>query len=186
MFVLSGQIQYQAYKFHAETLTNEIDFLRFTPSIYWQIAPDLSLFTLGQYGNFNDGNQELQSFSRLEKKLGSFSIAANLFTWNFESDLSETSGYFSPTDFIVYNGELGWEGKMFDETLNCKLSAAFGKQTLEGTTDNAWTYKALCGAKLLDNLELDLGYTNSNVRDRNTGNTNFSNQSVKGTLNIEL
>ena len=186
LFVLSAQAQYQAYKFNAEALENEIDFWRLTPSIYWQIIPNLSLFSLGQYGSFNDGNQELQSFSRLEKKLGSFSIAANLFTWNFESDLSETSGYFSPTDFLVYNGELGWKGTMFDETLDCKLSAAFGKQTLEGTTDNAWTYKALCGAQLLDNVELDLGYIYSNVRDRNTGSTNFDNQTIKGTLNIEL
>ncbi|MEM7594850.1 MAG: hypothetical protein AAF383_25700 [Cyanobacteria bacterium P01_A01_bin.83] len=186
LLVLSTQAQYQAYKFNAESLANEIDVWRFTPSIYWQIIPNLSLFTLGQYGTFNDGNQELQSFSRLEKKLGSFSVAANLFTWNFESDFSETSGYFSPTDFLVYNGELGWQGKMFDETLDCKLSAAFGKQTLEGTTDNAWMYKALCGAQLLDNVELDLGYTYSNVRDRNTGDTTFGNQSIKGTLNIEL
>ena len=186
LFVLSAQAQYQAYKFNAETLANEINVWRFTPSIYWQILPDLSLFTLGQYGTFNDSNQEWQSFSRLEKKLGSFSVAVNLFTWNFESDLSETGGYFSPLDFLVYNGELAWKGKMFDETLDCKLSAAFGKQTLEGTTDNAWTYKALCGAQLLDNVELDLGYTYSNVRDRNTGNTTFGNQSIKGTLNIEL
>ena len=186
LFVLSGQVRYQAYKFNAEALENEISSWRFTPSVYWQITPDLSLFSLGQYGNFNDGNQELQSFSRLEKKLGSFSVAANLFTWNFESDLSTQSGYFSPTDFLVYNGELGWQGTMFDEVLNCKLSAAFGKQTLEGTTDNAWTYKALCRAQLLDNLKLDLGYTYSNVRDRNTGHTSFGNQTIKGTLDIKL
>lgn len=186
LFVLSAQTQYQAYKFNAESLENEIDFWRFTPSIYWQIIPSLSLFTLGQYGTFNDNNREFQSFSRLEQKLGSFSVAANLFTWSFESDFSETSGYFSPSDFLVYNGELTWQGTMFDEILDCKLSAAFGKQRLAGTTDNAWTYKALCGAQFLDNVELDLGYIYSNVRDRNTGNTSFGNQSIKGTLNIEL
>jgi len=186
LFVLSGQAQYQAYKFNAETLENEIDFWRFTPSIYWQIQPNLSLFTLGQYGIFNDGNREFQSFSRLEKKLGSFSLAANLFTWGFEQDLSESSGYFSPPDFMVYNAELAWQGSMFDEVLDCKLSAAFGKQSVEGATDNAWTYKALCGAQLLDNVELDLGYTYSNVRDRSTGDTSFGNQSIKGKLNIEL
>ena len=186
LFVLSGQVQYRAYKFNAETLENEIDFWRFTPSIYWQITPSLSLFSLGQYGSFNDGNQELQSFSRLEKKLGSFSIAANLFTWDFEQDLSMESGYFSPSGFLVYNGELAWQGTMFDETLDCKLSAAYGKQTLNGTTDNAWTYKALCKAQLLPNAILDLGYTYSNLRDRNTGDTNFSNQTIKSTLNIEL
>ena len=186
LFVLSTQAQYQAYKFNAETLENEIDVWRFTPSIYWQIIPNLSLFTLGQYGTFNDSNQEFQSFSRLEQKLGSFSLAANLFTWAFAEDLSNESGYFSPPDFMVYNAELAWQGTMFDQTLDCKLSAAFGKQSVEGTTDNAWTYKALCGAKLLNNVELDLGYTYSNVRDRNTGNTTFGNQSIKGTLNIKL
>ena len=186
LFVVSAQAQYQAYKFNAESLENKINFWRFTPSIYWQIIPSLSLFTLGQYGTFNDSNQEWQSFSRLEKKLGSFSVAANLFTWSFERDLSKTSGYFSPPDFLVYNGELAWQGTMFDETLDCKLSAAFGKQRLAGTTDNAWTYKALCGAQLLDNVRLDLGYTYSNVRDRNTNDTSFGNQSIKGSLNIEL
>ncbi|MEM8828082.1 MAG: hypothetical protein AAGE96_01835 [Cyanobacteria bacterium P01_G01_bin.19] len=186
LFILSAQAQYQAYKFNAETLANEIDFWRITPSIYWQIIPNLSLFTLGQYGTFNDGNQELQSFSRLEKKIGSFSIAANLFTWAFTENLSDESGYFSPSDFMVYNAELAWQGKMFDETLDCKLSAAFGKQSVEGATDNAWTYKALCRANLLDNVELDLSYTYSNVRDRNTGNTSFGNQSIKGTLDIKL
>ena len=186
LFVLSGQVQYQAYKFNAETLENEIDFWRFTPSIYWQITPSLSLFSLGQYGSFNDGNRELQSFSRLEKKLGSFSIAANLFTWDFEQDLGSVSGYFSPSGFLVYNGELGWRGTMFDEVLDCKLSAAYGKQKLDGATDNAWTYQALCEAQLLPNVVLDLGYTYSNVRDRATGDTNFSNQTLKGSLDIEL
>ena len=186
LFVLSGQVQYQAYKFNAETLENEIDFWRFTPSIYWQIQPNLSLFTLGQYGIFNDGNRELQSFSRIERKLGAFSIAANLFTWDFEQDLSMESGYFSPSGFLVYNGELGWQGTMFDETLDCRLSAAVGKQQLDGATDNAWTYKALCKAQLLPNVILDLGYTYSNVRDRATGDTNFSNQTIKGKLDIEL
>ena len=186
LFVLSGQAQYQAYKFNAETLENEIDFWRFTPSIYWQITPSLSLFSLGQYGIFNDGNRELQSFSRIERKLGAFSIAANLFTWDFEQDLSMESGYFSPSGFLVYNGEIAWQGTMFDEVLDCKLSAAYGKQQLDGVTDNAWTYQALCEAQLLPNVILDLGYTYSNVRDRATGDTNFSNQTIKGKLDIEL
>ncbi|MDJ0570830.1 MAG: hypothetical protein QNJ53_17545 [Pleurocapsa sp. MO_192.B19] len=186
LFVLSGQAQYQAYKFNAETLENEIDFWRFTPSIYWQIRPNLSLFTLGQYGIFNDGNREFQSFSRLEQKVGSFSLAANLFTWSFEQDLGSENGYFSPPDFLVYNAELAWQGKMFDEILDCKLSLAFGKQSVNGATDNAWTYKALCGAQLLANVKIDVGYTYSNVQDRITGDTSFSNQSIKSQLQIEL
>jgi len=75
---------------------------------------------------------------------------------------------------------------MFDEFLDCKLSGAVGKQSVLGTSDNAWTYKALCTAQLLENVELDFGYTFSNVRDRNTGSTSFGNQSVKGSLNIDL
>ncbi|MDJ0593188.1 MAG: hypothetical protein QNJ72_24910 [Pleurocapsa sp. MO_226.B13] len=38
---------------------------------------------------------------------------------------------------------------MFNELLDCKLSAAFGKQSIAGATDNAWTYQALCEAQLL-------------------------------------
>ncbi|MEM7758478.1 MAG: hypothetical protein AAF298_10185 [Cyanobacteria bacterium P01_A01_bin.40] len=186
LFVLSGQVQHQAYKFNAETLENEINFWRFTPSIYWQIRPNLSLFTLGQYGIFSDGNREFQSFSRLEQKIGAFSFAANLFTWAFEQDLGSINGYFSPADFLVYNGEIAWQGTMFNEFLDCKLSAAVGKQSVAGATDNAWSYKALCAAQLLPNVKLDLGYIFSNVRDSDTGDTSFNSQTIQGKLDIEL
>ena len=186
LFVLSGQAQYRAYKFNAKTLENEINFWRFTPSIYWQIRPNFTFFSLGQYGTFSDSNQEFQSFSRLEKKLSSFYLAANLFTWSFEQDLDDRSGYFSPLDFLVYNAEIGWQGKMFNEFLNCQLAAAFGEQRLDSETDSAWTYKASCGAQLLSNVKLDLGYTYSNVRDRRTGNSNYNNQSFTGQLQIDL
>ncbi len=186
LLVLSGQTQYQAYKFNAETLENKIDFWRFTPSVYWQIQPNLSLFALGQYGIFNDGNREFQSFSRLERKLGVFSLAANLFTWSFEQDLGSENGYFSPSDFLVYNAELAWQGKMVDEILDCKLSVAFGKQSVNNVTDNAWTYKALCSGELLPNVQFNVGYTFSNVRDRDTQESSFTNQSFSSQLKIKF
>ena len=180
-----GTVEYGAYKFNAETLDNQITFWRFRPSVYWQIDPNTSLFSLAQLGFFNDGNREFQSFSRLERKLGQFSIAVNLFTWSFLQDVAEDSGYFSPPDFIVYNAEIAWEKDIF-KFLSCRLSASIGKQRLKGTWDNAKSYQTSCIAKFSPNLKLDIGYTFSNVRERITGNELYKNESLTGNLQIKF
>lgn len=185
LVVVSGSIENSAYKFNAKTLENEITFWRLTPSVYWQINPETSLFSLAQFGFFNDGNQEFQSFSRLERKFGQFSLAANLFTWSFQADLSSTSGYFSPSDFLVYSAEIAWEGKVL-EFLNCRLSASWGKQRVNGQIDNAETYQALCTAELAPNVASEFGYTLSNIINGKTGVSGFSNETFTGTFKIEF
>lgn len=164
LLVVSGALEYEPYKFNAKTLENQIQFLRFRPSVYWQISPTLSFLSFAQIGSFNDGNREFQSFSRLEKKIGQFSLAANLFNWSFSQNLESSSGYFSPPDFLVYNAEIAWQANI-TKFLQCKLSGSLGEQRLNRERSNARVYQAVCTVKLSSKLEADLGYTNSNIHD---------------------
>jgi hypothetical protein len=183
--IVSVEVEQGPYKSNARTLNNQITAWRFGPSLYWQIDRDTSLYSSLRLGSYNDGNFEQQSFSRLERKFGQFSVAANLFNWSFTSDLDKTSGYFSPPDFLVYNGEVAWQGNVF-ENLNCRLAATLGQQRLRGNFDNANTYQVRCTAKLSPNVEADFGYAYSNVRNQDTGKSAYNNQSFTGQLRVRF
>ncbi|MCG6133375.1 MAG: hypothetical protein MET45_01700 [Nostoc sp. LLA-1] len=129
--------------------------------------------------------EPVQSFSRLERKLGQFSVSANLFTWNYAREVERQSGYFSPPDFLVYNAELGWEGDLFD-ALRCRFAITLGQQRLNGKFDNANSYQTLCTAKLAPNIEADLGYTFSNVRNRDIGENAYNNNALTGQLRLKF
>ncbi|MEH2165484.1 MAG: hypothetical protein V7K41_02160 [Nostoc sp.] len=183
--VLSGNLEQGPYKSNARTLENQITAWRFGPDLYWQIDRDTSLFSSLRLGSYNDGNSDVQSFSRLERKFGQFSLAANLFTWSFDRDLERTSGYFSPPDFLVYNGEVAWEGNITN-FLRCRLAANLGRQRLKGEFDNANTYQTRCTVKLSPNIEADLGYSFSNVRNQETGGSAYSGNSLTGQLRVKF
>ncbi|NDJ25333.1 hypothetical protein GS682_27575 [Nostoc sp. B(2019)] len=183
--ILSANLDQAPYKSNARTLENQITAWRFGPNLYWQIDRDTSLFSSLRLGNYNDGNSEIQSFSRLERKFGQFSLAANLFTWSYDHDLERTSGYFSPPDFLVYNAEVAWEGDISD-FLRCRLSANLGRQRLKGEFDNANTYQSRCTVKLSPNVEADLGYSFSNVRNQDTGTSAYDGNSLTGQLRIKF
>ncbi|WP_157453225.1 hypothetical protein [Coleofasciculus chthonoplastes] len=178
-------VEQAPYKFNAETLDNQITAWRFGPNLYWQIAPDTSFFTFLRVGLYNDGNQEWQSFSRLEQKMGQFYLAANLFTWSYQEDLETQNGYFSPPDFLVYNAEIGWEGDIF-EFLSCRLAATLGRQRLDGEFDNANGYEARCTAKISPNVEADFGYRYTNVQNRATGDSDYNNDAFSGQVRISF
>ncbi|MEH2329930.1 hypothetical protein [Nostoc sp.] len=183
--VLSGNLEQGPYKSNARTLDNQITAWRFGPDLYWQIDRDTSLFSSLRLGSYNDGNSDVQSFSRLERKFGQFSLAANLFTWSYDRDLERTSGYFSPPDFLVYNGEVAWEGDITN-FLRCRLAANLGRQRLKGEFDNANTYQTRCTVKLSPNIEADLGYSFSNVRNQETGGSAYSGNSLTGQLRVKF
>lgn len=182
---LSGNLEHGPYKSNARTLDNQITAWRFGPDLYWQIDRNTSFFSSLRLGSYNDGNFEVQSFNRLERKFGQFSIAANLFTWNYDNDFERTSGYFSPPDFLVYNAELAWEGNVF-KFLRCRLAANLGRQRLKGEFDHANTYQTRCTVKLSPNVEADLGYSFSNVRNQDTGASAYSGNSVTGQLRVKF
>ncbi|MEH2042859.1 hypothetical protein [Nostoc sp.] len=183
--VLSGNLEQGPYKSNARTLDNQITAWRFGPDLYWQIDRDTSLFSSLRLGSYNDGNSDVQSFSRLERKFGQFSLAANLFTWSYDRDLERTSGYFSPPDFLVYNGEVAWEGDIA-KFLRCRLAANLGRQRLKGEFDNANTYQTRCTVKLSPSIEADLGYSFSNVRNQETSGSTYSGNSFTGQLRVKF
>ncbi|MEH1902185.1 MAG: hypothetical protein V7L04_12405 [Nostoc sp.] len=183
--VVSGNLEQGPYKSNAQTLGNQITAWRFGPDLYWQIDRNISLFSSLRLGSYNDGNSEVQSFSRLERKFGQFSLAANLFSWSYDRNLERTSGYFSPPDFLVYNAEVAWEGDIAN-FLRCRFAANLGQQRLQGKFDNANTYQTRCTIKLSPNIEADLGYTFSNVRNQDTGESAYSGNSLTGQLRVKF
>lgn len=182
--VVSANLEQGPYKSNVRTLDNQITAWRFGPDLFWQIDSNTSLFASFRLGKYNDGNDERQLFSRLERKFGQFSVAANLFNWSYDRNLETTSGYFSPPDFLVYNAEVAWEGDVF-EFLRCRLSATLGRQRLEGKFDTANDYQARCTAKISPNVEADLGYAFSNVRN-NTGTSNYNDRTLTGQLRFKF
>jgi hypothetical protein len=181
---VSADLQQGAYKFNAKTIENQISALRYGPSIFWQIDKDTSLFSSLKLGNYSDSNQEQQSFSRLERKFGEFSVAGNLFTWNYKN--STDKGYFAPPDFLVYTGEIAWEGSVIRDVLNCRLSASLGGQNVNSTSSDAGGYQAKCTAKISPNLEADLGYGFSNVKSTIPITSNANSQSILGQVRVKF
>ena len=182
---LSANLEHGPYKFNVRTLERRITSWRFGPDLYWQIDRNTSFFSSLRLGSYNDGNTEVQSFTRLERKFGQFSVAGNLFNWSYDSDRESRSGYFSPPDFLVYNGEIAWEGDIA-KFLRCRLAASFGQQRLKGEFDNANTYQTRCTVKVSPSVEADLGYTFSNVRNQNTGASSYGGNSLVGQLRIKF
>ncbi|MBD2493784.1 hypothetical protein [Nostoc sp. FACHB-280] len=182
---ISANVDHSPYKFNAQTLENQITAWRFGPDLYWQIDRYTSLFSSLRLGNYNDGNFEIQSFSRLERKFGQFSVAANLFNWSYSHNNESTSGYFSPPDFLVYNAEVAWEGEIAD-FLRCRLFATLGQQRLNSEFDNAYGYGSRCTVKFSPILEADLDYSFSNVRNQNMGGSGYGSNSLTGQLRVKF
>jgi hypothetical protein len=173
---VSADLHQGAYKFNAKTISNQISALRYGPSIFWQIDKETSLFSSLHLGNYSDNNQEQQSYSRIERKLGEFSVAGNLFTWNYQNLTDK--GYFAPPDFLVYTGEVAWEGSVIRDVLNCRLSASLGGQHVNAQNSDAGGYQTKCTAKISPNFEADLGYSFSNVKSHDTGSNPANSQSI--------
>lgn len=182
---LAAIVEYGPYKSSTQSLENLIVSTRTGLNAYWQIKRDMSFFTLYRVGFYNDGNFEQQSFNRIEHKLGEFYIAANVFAWTFNRDRQQSAGYFSPKNFLVYNLEAGWEKQIFD-FLNCRLNANLGRQMLNGISTSGTIYQARCAARILPNVNLDLGYVFSNSRELDTGNTPYNNRNLSGQLQIKF
>ncbi len=184
--LVSAEVDYGPYKFNPETIQNRIQYLRARGSLFWQIDSKTSLSSINYVGILNDGNQEFQSFNRIERKIGKFSVAGNLFSWNFSKDLSKKSGYFSPPDFLVYNLEVAWEDKI-TKFLSCRLSASLGQQRANHKFSNANTLQALCSAKITKNIEIDFGYAYSNIfTGGNVGNGSANTNTILGGVNVKF
>jgi hypothetical protein len=181
---VSADIEQGAYKFNAKTIENNISALRYGSAIFWQIDKDTSLFSSLHLGSYSDNNQEQQTFSRIERKFGEFSVAGNLFTWNYQNPTDK--GYFAPPDFLVYTGEFAWEGSVIRDVLNCRLSASLGRQNVNAANSDAGGYQTKCTAKISPNFEVDLGYSFSNVKSTVPITSNANSQSILGQVRIKF
>ena len=182
---VSFVVDQEPYKSSAKVLENGVSSWRYGPSFYWQIDPKTSFFSMYRLGHYNDGNFEQQSFSRLERKIGQFSVSTNLFAWNYRQDMQQRKGYFSPPDFLVYNAELAWEGDLF-KFLHCQLAGTVGRQRLNGEISPGNTYHTRCTVKISPQVELDLGYAASSVRKRDTGASGSSSREITSQLRVSF
>lgn len=165
---LTLSLEQGPYFFNAQTLENGISMWRFGPDLFWQIDPDTTFFSLVRFGDFNDGNFEQQSFSRLERKFwGDAAIAANVFNWRFQENFEATSGYFSPPDFLVASLEVSWEKEIIDD-ISCRVAASVGQQRLNGAWALGYGHQASCALGFIPGFDFDLGYNFSNVGDGQT------------------
>jgi hypothetical protein len=181
---VSADVQQGAYKFNAKTIDNRISALRYGPSLFWTIDPNTTVFSSLKLGNYSDGNIETQSFTRLERKFGEFSLAANLFTWGYKNPTD--NGYFAPSDFIVYTGEIAWEGDVIANALKCRVAVPLGEQKVNGTTSDAGGYQTKCTVKISPNFEADVGYVFSNVKNQSTGLNSANSQSLGTQVRIKF
>jgi hypothetical protein len=181
---LSADLEQGAYKFNAKTIENQVSAFRYGPSIFWQIDRETSLFSTLKLGSYSDNNHEQQSFSRIERKIGAFSLAGNLFTWNYQN--STDKGYFAPPDFLVYSGELGWGGDVLQDLLHCQLAATIGQQHVNAKDSDAGGYQTKCTAKISPNIEADFGYSFSNVKNTVPIVSNTNSQSIGAQIRLKF
>jgi hypothetical protein len=183
-FTVGAYLAQGAYKFNAKTIENQVTALRYGPSIVWQIDRDTSFFSSLHLGSYNDNNQETQLLSRIERKLGEFSVAGSVFNWNYQNPTDK--GYFAPPDFLVYTGELAWEGSVFSDSLSCRIAVSLGEQRVNSKISDAGGYQTKCTAKLSPNLDASLGYSFSNVKDRDSGSSSANSQSITSQIRVKF
>ena len=160
--IISGDITYEPYKFSAASLENNIQAVRTTPAVYWQIDQATSLYRSFTWGHYSDGNQEQQMIANVERKFGDFFLKATAFLWAYNQDLD--NGYFDPDGYSLYEGEVGWEGRV-TEALDCRFSASLGSQRFDQNSSTANSYKGKCAAQISPDVEVGLGYHYSNLID---------------------
>ena len=176
------------YTFNAQTLDNQISRWQYGPELYWQITPETSLFSQLSFNNHSDGNQALQSFSRLERTIGEAATAnISIATASYDQDVIETSGYFSPSDFLVIAAELSWQ-ESIGNNVSCGLSGSIGQQRLNGEWAVAYQNQATCSVQFSPVAQLDIGYRISNTSNGQSlfSDNAYSNQSIFGGVRIEF
>jgi tetratricopeptide (TPR) repeat protein len=146
---------YQAYKENVETLENGIKLLRIQPYINWLITPSTSLYAQYGAGFYSDGNRDGQLWAGLKQSVGHFYVEGSVLSWRYAKDFNH--GYFAPSDYFSYAGELGWQGKLADPA-TCQLAVSLGRQSYDGQSRPEQGYKAGCRLELSPTTRLDALY----------------------------
>lgn len=124
-------------------------------SLFWLIDPDTSLLGFINFININDGNAGSISLTKLKRNFGQFFLAANLVTTSYAKD--SAPAIFTPQDFLIYNGEIGWQGDLA-EGINLRAQVNLGEQRLRGEWTNALYYEIQLTAKLSQAIDAFLNY----------------------------
>ncbi len=154
-FGLSLFAEHSVWKPSAKILEDQIMVTQFGPGFYWQIDPKSYLFGSARWGGLSDGNQRFISFGRYERKMGPVVVGANLFALSFQKDREER--YFSPPDFLSYNGEIGLEGNLF-QGLKCRLSGSYGFSRERGEIKPDTNVTTRCQVEASQKSTIDFGY----------------------------
>jgi hypothetical protein len=154
-FGLSLFAEHSVWKPSAKILEDQIMVTQVGPGFYWQIDPKSYLFGSARWGGLSDGNQRFVSFGRYERKIGPVIVGANLFALSFQKDREER--YFSPPDFLSYNGELALEGRLF-QGLKCRLSGSYGFSRERGDTKPDTNITTRCQVEAGQTSNIDFGY----------------------------
>jgi hypothetical protein len=182
---LAPALEYGAYKFNATTLENQITQFQVGADLDWDLSPETSLSANFRWGDYNDGNSRTSLFVRLGQEIGEFSIAANVFNLSYQRDVQESSGYFSPPDFLIYEGEIAWERTLFDE-LTCRLAARLGQQRIRSNWDTVYAIQPRCTLRLSPRFQIGAEYEFSNVDSQITGESVYFNHRVLGRLEMKF
>jgi tetratricopeptide (TPR) repeat protein len=146
---------YQAYKENVATLENGIKRLQIQPHVYWRMTPSTSLYAQYGAGFYSDGNRDGQLWAGLKQELGNFYVEGSVLSWRYAKD--PKNGYFAPSDYFSYAGELGWQGRIADPA-TCQLALSIGRQSYDGQSRPANGYKAGCKLELSPTTSLDAQY----------------------------
>jgi hypothetical protein len=154
-FGFSISAEHSIWKPSAKILEDQIMISQVGPGFYWQIDPKSYLFGSARWAGMSDGNQRFVSFGRYERKMGAVVVGANLFALSFQKDRDDR--YFSPPDFLSYNGEIGLEGNLF-KGLKCRLSGSYGFSRNRGDVDPDTNVTSRCQVDMSPKSNVDFGY----------------------------
>lgn len=152
-----GTIERTPMKYAPSTLEipGITNYTAYGPSLFWAIDPDTSLFGFISFININDGNAGSISLTKLKRNLGQFFIAANVVTTSYAKDSAPF--IFTPQDFFIYNGEVGWQGDLA-QGINFKAQVNLGEQRLKGEWTNAFYYEMQLTAKISEAIDAFINY----------------------------
>lgn len=159
---LSSVIEHGSKKENAKAMLNQINVWRAGSSLYWKLTNNTVLSNSVLLGNYNDGNKDLQTYSRIDQNFGSFSLSADLSTASYEQDLETSSGYFSPSNYLLYSAEAAWKQIFFDSS-TCKLALRAGEQKLLNDLSKVYSVGSFCDVVISDKANLDFSYSLANV-----------------------
>ena len=159
---ISSVVEHGLKKENPKAMLNQVGVWRTGPSLYWEISDNTIISSSILWGRYSDGNRDLQTYSRVDRSFGSFSLSADLSTASYEQDLEASSGYFSPSNYLLYSAEAAWKQKLFDSS-TCKLALRAGEQKLSGDLATVYSFGSFCNVEVSTATNINFNYSLASV-----------------------